>query len=99
MKHDLSLKMPRQVLASDMAPANYFVDHVSKAYASLTNPTAMAAFEKFGHPDGAEVSGSCKAWIRDMTGHHHLYPFEPKLSAPPTRFLVFPMCDVWKCSR
>lgn len=44
-----------QVQASDMAPANYFVDHVSKAYASLTSPKAMAAFEKFGHPDGAEV--------------------------------------------
>ncbi|MEW5307981.1 MAG: hypothetical protein WDW36_010347 [Sanguina aurantia] len=51
----LSLRFhPDKVQASDMAPANYFVDHVSKAYASLTSPKAMAAFEKFGHPDGAE---------------------------------------------
>lgn len=34
----------------------YFVDYISKAYQALTDPVSRENFEKYGHPDGRQVT-------------------------------------------
>lgn len=34
----------------------YFVDYISKAYQALTDPVSRENYEKYGHPDGRQVS-------------------------------------------
>jgi hypothetical protein len=35
---------------------NYFVEYISKAYQALTDPISRENFEKYGHPDGRQVT-------------------------------------------
>lgn len=34
----------------------FFVEYISKAYQALTDPISKENFEKYGHPDGKQVT-------------------------------------------
>lgn len=34
----------------------YFVESISKAYQALTDPISRENYEKYGHPDGRQVT-------------------------------------------
>lgn len=46
-----------RLLSPSLAEAHtYFVEYISKAYQALTDPISRENFEKYGHPDGRQVS-------------------------------------------
>ena len=40
----------------DPAANKYFAEYISKAYAALTDDISRQNYEKYGHPDGPQVS-------------------------------------------
>lgn len=38
------------------AAHKYFVESIAKAYQALTDPIARENYEKYGHPDGRQVT-------------------------------------------
>lgn len=41
---------------SDPEAHKFFAEHITKAYSALTDPKARENWEKFGHPDGNQVT-------------------------------------------